>query len=127
MTGLADRTRSANEHHIFYRVAVNSGMSPSYDGFLIKRFENPDEVLTFEKGHFEIVRIGSITSAPAMTAGSWATSRTRRSISSGPITTPASRLVKRRLSLAHKLVWKPRRASCYTLLPHLEKFSPPQR
>ena len=38
---------------IFPRIALNSGMIPSYDDFLIKRFEQPDEVRTFEKGYFE--------------------------------------------------------------------------
>ena len=36
-------------------------MLPSYDDFLIKRFEQPDEMRTFEKGKFEIVKIGSMT------------------------------------------------------------------
>src|SRR6266567_4526215 len=36
-------------------------MLPSYDGLLIKRFEQPDEVRRFEKGRFETVRIGSMT------------------------------------------------------------------
>ena len=34
-------------------------MLPKYDDFLIKRSEQPDEVRTFEKGKFEIVKIGS--------------------------------------------------------------------
>src|SRR5207248_5871129 len=36
-------------------------MLPSYDDLLIKRFEQPDEVRTFEKGKFETVKIGSMT------------------------------------------------------------------
>ena len=36
-------------------------MLPKYDDFLIKRFEHPDEVRTFEKGKFETVKIGSMT------------------------------------------------------------------
>jgi hypothetical protein len=36
-------------------------MLPYYDDFLIKRFKQPDEVRTFEKGKFEIVKIGSMT------------------------------------------------------------------
>jgi hypothetical protein len=33
-------------------------MLPNYDDFLIKRFEQPDEVRTFEKGKFEMAKIG---------------------------------------------------------------------
>jgi mannose-6-phosphate isomerase-like protein (cupin superfamily) len=36
-------------------------MLPNYDDFLIKRFEQPDEVRKFEKGKFEIVKMGSMT------------------------------------------------------------------
>ena len=36
-------------------------MLANYDDFLIKRFEQPDEVRTFEKGKFEIVKVGSMT------------------------------------------------------------------
>ena len=36
-------------------------MLPKYGDFLIKRFEQPDEVRTFEKGKFETVKIGSMT------------------------------------------------------------------
>ena len=32
-------------------------MVPNYDDFMIKRFEQPDEVRTFEKGYFEIVKV----------------------------------------------------------------------
>ena len=42
-------------------VRLDSEMLPDYDNFLIKRFEHPDEVRTFEKGKFEIVKIGSMT------------------------------------------------------------------
>jgi hypothetical protein len=31
---------------------------------VLKRFEHPDEVRTFEKGKFEIVRIGGMTNWP---------------------------------------------------------------
>lgn len=34
---------------------------PNYDDFLIRRFEQPDEVRIFEKGKFEMIRIGAIT------------------------------------------------------------------
>lgn len=33
-------------------------MLPDYIDFLIKRFENPNEVRTFEKGRFELIKIG---------------------------------------------------------------------
>jgi hypothetical protein len=46
-------------------------MIPSYDDFLIKRFEEPDEVRTFEKGHFEIVKIGSMTIGRASYEPGW--------------------------------------------------------
>jgi len=31
-------------------------MLPKYDDFLIKRFEQPDEVRTFEKGKFDTAK-----------------------------------------------------------------------
>jgi mannose-6-phosphate isomerase-like protein (cupin superfamily) len=46
-------------------------MTPSYDDFLIKRFEHPDEVRTFEKGYFEIVKIGSMTIGRASYEPGW--------------------------------------------------------
>jgi hypothetical protein len=36
-------------------------MLPNYDDFLIRRFEQPDEVRTFAKGKFETVKIGGMT------------------------------------------------------------------
>ena len=160
-------------------------MIPSYDDFLIKRFEQPDEVRTFEKGYFEIVKIGSMTIGRAsyepgwkwskhvglaagaascevehiglvvsgsaacqmndgryyeMKAGDlfyigpghdspgwWAISPTFRSIFLAPTITPAPRQVERVSRLGQKLVWKPCKAWCYTLLPHFEKFSSAQR
>jgi hypothetical protein len=44
-------------------------MLPSYDDLLIKRFEQPDEVRAFEKGRFEMVKIGSMTIGRASYAG----------------------------------------------------------
>jgi quercetin dioxygenase-like cupin family protein len=38
---------------------------------LLKRFEQPDEVRTFEKGRFELVRIGGITIGRATYAPGW--------------------------------------------------------
>ncbi len=46
-------------------------MLPNYDDFLIKRFEQPDEVRTFEKGKFEIVKIGSMTIGRASYDPGW--------------------------------------------------------
>ena len=60
-----------NEYRNFRRAAVNSGMTPSYDDFLIRRFEQPDEVRTFEKGYFEIVKIGSMTIGRASYEPGW--------------------------------------------------------
>ena len=31
------------------------------DDIILKRFENPDEVRTFEKGKFEVIKIGGMT------------------------------------------------------------------
>ena len=46
-------------------------MIPTYDDFLIKRFEQPDEVRKFEKGSFEIVKIGSMTIGRASYEPGW--------------------------------------------------------
>ena len=46
-------------------------MPPNYDVFLIKRFEQPDEVRTFEKGKFEIVKIGPMTIGRASYEPGW--------------------------------------------------------
>src|SRR5438445_12547689 len=46
-------------------------MLPHYDEFLIKRFELPDEVRTFEKGKFETVKIGSMTIGRASYEPGW--------------------------------------------------------
>jgi quercetin dioxygenase-like cupin family protein len=46
-------------------------MIPDYADFLIKRFEQPDEVRTFAKGKFEIVKIGSMTIGRASYEPGW--------------------------------------------------------
>src|SRR5207237_9432282 len=46
-------------------------MLPEYDDLLIKRFEQPDEVRTFEKGRFEIVKIGLMTIGRASYEPGW--------------------------------------------------------
>jgi hypothetical protein len=51
--------------------SIDSEMLPNYDDFLIKRFEQPDEVRTFEKGKFEIVKIGSMTIGRASYEPGW--------------------------------------------------------
>jgi quercetin dioxygenase-like cupin family protein len=38
---------------------------------ILKRFENPDEVRTFEKGRFEIIRIGEMTIGRATYEPGW--------------------------------------------------------
>ncbi|MGZ4965819.1 MAG: cupin domain-containing protein [Chthoniobacterales bacterium] len=43
----------------------------NYNDFLIKRFEEPDEVRTFEKGKFEIVKIGGMTIGRASYEPGW--------------------------------------------------------
>lgn len=50
-------------------------MLPKYDDFLIKRFDQPDEVRTFEKGIFETVKIGSMTIGRASYEPGWKWSR----------------------------------------------------
>jgi len=42
-----------------------------YDDFLIKRFEQADEVRTFEKGMFEIVKLGGMTIGRASYEPGW--------------------------------------------------------
>src|SRR5437667_11026404 len=46
-------------------------MLPDYIDFLIKRFENPDEVRTFEKVRFELIKIGGMTSGRATYEPGW--------------------------------------------------------
>ena len=41
------------------------------DGVILKRFEQPDEVREFEKGRFEIVRIGGLTIGRATYQPGW--------------------------------------------------------
>jgi hypothetical protein len=43
----------------------------SIDGTLLKRFETPDDVRTFEKGKFELVRIGGMTIGRATYEPGW--------------------------------------------------------
>ena len=40
-------------------------------GVILKRFENPDEVRTFEKGRFEVVRLGGLTIGRATYEPGW--------------------------------------------------------
>ncbi len=46
-------------------------MLPTYDDLLIKRFEQPDDVRTFEKGRFEILKLGSMTIGRASYEPGW--------------------------------------------------------
>src|SRR5256885_5262432 len=46
-------------------------MLPDYIDFLIKLFENPDEVRTFEKGRFELIKIGGMTIGRATYEPGW--------------------------------------------------------
>ena len=46
-------------------------MLPDYTDFLIKRFESPDEVRTFEKGRFELVKIDGMTIGRATYEPGW--------------------------------------------------------
>ena len=55
---------------------------------LIKRFEDPDEVRTFEKGKFEILRLGGMVIGRATYApGAWRVSK-RPSSTSGIMPSP---------------------------------------
>jgi len=47
---------------------------------ILKRFENPDEVRTFEKGRFEVVRIGGLTIGRAVYEPGWKWSEHVRSL-----------------------------------------------
>lgn len=46
-------------------------MLPPSDDLLIRRFDQPDEVRTFEKGKFEIVKIGPVTLGRASYEPGW--------------------------------------------------------
>jgi quercetin dioxygenase-like cupin family protein len=46
-------------------------MTPNDADFLIKRFEHPDEIRTFPKGKFEIVKVGSMTIGRASYEPGW--------------------------------------------------------
>lgn len=46
-------------------------MLPDYKDFLIKRFENPDEVRSFGKGRFELIKIGGMTIGRATYEPGW--------------------------------------------------------
>jgi quercetin dioxygenase-like cupin family protein len=46
-------------------------MAPTDVDLLIKRFEKPDEIRTFTKGKFEIVKIGSMTIGRASYEPGW--------------------------------------------------------
>ena len=60
-------------------------MFEKYDDLLIKRFEQPDEVRTFEKGRFEIVKIRSMTIGRASYEPGW-----KWSVHVGPATGASS-------------------------------------
>ena len=51
-------------------LAIGSGRPENLD-VILKRFEQPDEVRTFEKGRFEIVRIGGMTIGRATYEPGW--------------------------------------------------------
>jgi quercetin dioxygenase-like cupin family protein len=46
-------------------------MLPAYDDLLVKRFQNADEVRVFEKGKFELVKIGEMTIGRATYEPGW--------------------------------------------------------
>jgi hypothetical protein len=60
-------------------------MLPDYIDFLIKRFENPDEVRTFEKGQFELIKIGGMTIGRATYEPGWKWSRHVAAVAGTPL------------------------------------------
>jgi quercetin dioxygenase-like cupin family protein len=46
-------------------------MLPQYDDLLIRRFESPDEVRVFERGRFELVKVGGMTIGRATYEPGW--------------------------------------------------------
>ena len=58
--------------HLRSRLADAAADPP---GWVIKRFDTPDEVRTFEKGRLEIVRIGAMTVGRASYEPGWKWSR----------------------------------------------------
>jgi len=46
-------------------------MIPAYDDLLIRRFESPDETRVFEKGRFELIRMGGMTIGRATYEPGW--------------------------------------------------------
>lgn len=46
-------------------------MLPAYDDLLIKRFDTPDEVRVFEKGRFELIKVGGMTIGRATYEPGW--------------------------------------------------------
>ena len=65
-------------------LATRSARPPNLD-VMLKRFEQPDELRTFEKGKFEIVRIGGMTIGRATYEPGW-----RWSVHVGPVIGAAS-------------------------------------
>jgi hypothetical protein len=60
-------------------------MQPDYIDFLIKRFESPDEVRTFEKGRFELIKIGGMTIGRATYEPGWKWSQHVAPVASTPL------------------------------------------
>lgn len=56
-------------------------MSPEKIGVVLKRFDSPDEIRTFEKGRLELVRLGSIILGRASYEPGW-----KWSLHVGPMT-----------------------------------------
>jgi DNA-binding transcriptional ArsR family regulator len=67
-----------------WRIAGPKRTNMKADDLLIKRFESPDEVRTFEKGRFEIVRIGGMTVGRARYEPGWKWSLHVRPVSNTP-------------------------------------------
>jgi hypothetical protein len=53
------------------REEVSGRMEEAVQKVILKRFEKPDEVRTFEKGKFELVRIGGMTIGRATYEPGW--------------------------------------------------------
>src|SRR5439155_13787538 len=66
-----EKTLTCRRHRTFNSIKPTRTMPPDYIDFLIKRFENPDEVRTFERGQFELIKIGGMTIGRATYEPGW--------------------------------------------------------
>jgi hypothetical protein len=60
---------SSNAHG--HQLVYQNGRDSMLDDVILKRFEQPDETMTFEKGKFEIVHVGGMTIGRATYEPGW--------------------------------------------------------